>query len=297
MKKTLAAVVIAAFAFIPVASAQAVSTYGVRILMSGPDVQGSPLTGDFTLETFDAYTPGACPSSLTVGTTEDDCTVSDPAGHGGASSESSDPFTGGTGTRFGTTSWGGSQNWPIVLNEPARYLGFWWSSGSSGNTILFYSGEDLVATMNVTGILNKLTAGTLRSIDNNHDYVSAHYYGNPVDGLAPSQPFVYLNVYAIGGTSFDKIVLQGGGFEIDNLTTSYLEQDPDGSLVDVEFIEGLVEPDDYVPPGGDSSESSGSGSLAATGFEAYSLGVFAIATVLVGTTLVIARRRKVTPGR
>ena len=292
MKKALLAIALAACALVPATSAQAVSTYGVRILMSGPDVQGSPLTSDFTLETFDTYSTGACPSTLTVGATEGDCNVSDPAGHGGASSESSGPVTGGTGTRFGTTSWAGSQNWPIVLNEPATYLGFWWSSGSSGNNILFYSGEDLVASMNVTGILNKLSAGTMRSLDNNHDYVSADYYGNPVNDLAPSQPFVYLNVYAVGGTSFDKIVLQGGGFEIDNLTTSYLEQEIDGSLVDVEFIEGLVEPDGYVPPDGDSSGSSDTGNLASTGFDTRTLGSIGIATVVFGTALVVIRRRR-----
>ena len=295
MRAIFSALIIAMFTLFAVAPAQAVSTYGVRILISGPDVQGSPLTGDFTLENFDGYSEGACPSTLTVGTTEDDCTVSAPASHGGASSESSSPVSGGVGTNFGTTSWAGSQNWPIVLNEPAKYLGFWWSSGSSGNSVLFYSDDELVASMNVDAILTKLNAGSLQSLDGTRDYNSADYYGNPVDGTGNSQPYLYLNVYAVGGTSFDRIVLQGGGFEIDNLTTSYLEQEQDGSLVDVEFIEGLVEPDGYVPDDGGPESESGAGSLAPTGFDTLTLGLLGGGSLLVGAIIVASRRRSSRP--
>ncbi len=287
MKKSAAVAIIAALvALVPVSAAHAV-TYGVRIFISAPDVQGPPMSSDRTIENFDGVSTGACPGSITAGTITGDCNVYDAADHGGASSDSGTPSPGGVGTRFPATDWAGANEITITLTEPQKYLGFWWSAGNAGNTVAFYSNDELVASMDTSRIMNKLAEGNQVSVGGS-TYLGADYNGNPVNG-AGTEAYVFLSLYAQGGTSFDKIVLSGGGFEFDNLTTSTIEHTPDDSLVEVAFIEGLVVPEDYVD---DSSSGGSNEKLAATGFDA-SIGVLgALALIGSGATLAIRRRAR-----
>lgn len=274
MKKFLTVAIALAVATCgPVGSAHAVD-YGVHIFMSAPEVQGSPLASDFTTETFDSYSTGSCPSSIAIGTVTGTCIVKVADAYGGASGSGSSPSTGGSGTKYATMG-PGTPSMTVELAAPAKYLGLWWSAGSPTNTITFYSAGEEVAQMTTATLMSLLGNSTQTAFDGVTTYSSVDYYGNPVNGLTAGEPFLFLNVYAVGGTSFDSFTLVGAGFEFDNITVSDLEQTIDTSLVEIEFIEGLIPPDGYVDDGGGSGGGSGGDSesgvtneLAATGIDA-----------------------------
>ena len=196
-------------------------------------------------------------------------------------------MTGGTGTRFPATDQSGVNEITITLNTPQKYLGFWWSAGNPGNTVEFFSNGELVASMDTQRIIDKLSDTNQVSVGGS-TYASADYYGNPVDGENTIEAYVFLSLYAQGGTSFDKVILSGNGFEFDNLTTSALEVDPADELVEVAFIEGLVEPEGYSD---NSSASGSSGSLAKTGFDATSALFAGSFLVAAGGAIALRRRR------
>ena len=261
---------------LPISSAQA-ADYGVHVYMSAPQVQGSPLTSSPTLETFDSYPTGTCPTTLTIGTMEGDCSVSAPGTYGGASSSAKTPFTGGTGTNYATTS-GGDQVITITLNKPAKYLGLWWSAGSPSNTIQLFSEGTEVAFMTTAALIAKIDGPDVTSKNGLTTYTNSMYFGNPVNSLAPEEPFVYLDLYSVGGLLFDSIKLSGGGFEFDNIAVSDLNEPVDGSLVDVNFIPALVDPpvEEVVPE---------EAVLANTGSDVLTLGGFALLLLALGSVV------------
>jgi LPXTG-motif cell wall-anchored protein len=287
---TLSTAVLAA---LPLSSAQAEVDYGVHVYMSAPKVQGTPLTSDFTTETFDSFEAGSFPTSLAIGSVSSVGKIENAGDYGGASSTLGSPVTGGTGSKYMSTHVSleteGLVDIVIDLTKPAKYLGLWWSAGSPSNQVKFFSGGEQVASMTTAGLINKLTSPTLTAKDGSTTYTSTDYYGNPVNGGATNEPFVYLNVYAIGGTSFDRVELSGGGFEFDNITVSDLETEPAASLVDVEFIPGLFEP----PADNTDNETTDTGTeetLADTGYDSSVFGFGALGLMLVGTLLLALSR-------
>ena len=299
MRSILFAVTLALLSVVAVAPAQAITSYGVRIFISAPKVQGPPMATNRTLENFDTFSFGACPATITAGTLEGNCVVVPPDQYGGAASESGAPVTTGVASQYPTTS-----STTITLTTPQKYLGFWWSAGNPGNTVDFYKNDVLVATMNTSGIITRLTDPNQVAVDGG-TYVSADYYGNPLGSGANGEAFLFLSAFAEGGTTFDKVVLSGVGFEFDNLTTSASELTPPGSLVDVAFIEGLVEPDGYNggdggTDGGTDGGNGGSGSsarsqtpsLAFTGFDPQPAGWIGGSVVIIGASLLVASRRR-----
>lgn len=264
---------------LPLAGAQAVVDYGVHVYMSAPKVQGTPLTSNYTTETFDGFNAGELPTTLAIGTVTGSCRIDNGGVYGGASSTAATPSTGGVPSKYATTI-NSSEAITIDLTKPAKYLGLWWSAGSPSNQVRFFSGGQEVAAMTTAGLINKLSQPTIGSLDGNASYNSSDYYGNPVNNGASEEPFVYLNVYAIGGTSFDRVELSGAGFEFDNITVSDLEQTPAGNLADVEFIPGLIEPPAPPVDPTDPNEPTGetdSEALADTGYDA---GLFASVTAV-----------------
>lgn len=269
--------------------------------MSAPKVQGTPLTGDLTTETFDSFDANSLPTTLSIGTVTSVGRVQNAGDYGGASSTSSSPVNGGTGSKYMSTYMNPDlQLVPIVieLSTPAKYLGLWWSAGSPSNQVRFFSGGEEVASMTTAGLINKLSSPTLTAKDGSTTYTSSDYYGNPVNGGASEEPFVYLNVYAVGGTSFDRVELSGGGFEFDNITVSALETEPAASLVDVEFIPGLIEPavdntDETDETDNTENETTDTGTeetLADTGYDSTTFGFGALGLMLAGTILLALSR-------
>ena len=259
--------------------AQAIDNYGVDIYMSAPTVQGTAVSTGLTAENFNALTVGACPASIAIGAISGDCAVSAVGTYGGATADATDstPTTGGAGSNYASTS-APSTTVTIDLNEPAKYLGLWWSAGSPSNVVELYSGEDRVSYMTTANLMTLLNSGSVTSVGGT-SYDTNDYKGNPRNNtLAAAEPFLYLNLYGEGGASFDRIVLSGGGFEFDNISVSDLQQAPSNGEIQVEFIAGENDPADQAEP------------LANTGIDSTLL--LGVSAALVASGLVLRRTRK-----
>ena len=127
--------------------------------------------------------------------------------YGGANGTGSYPVT--------FTTSGYSVDLSTNLPGGVTYFGFWLSALDGGNNVSFYSNNSLLFTF---------------SASNARDFINglpnaAAYYGNPNSQFAgrnTGEPYSFLNFYARGGTSFDRIVFAenptGGGYESDNHT-------------------------------------------------------------------------------
>lgn len=275
------AAAVAGLALIATPSAAVTEDFGVDIYMSAPQVQGTAITTGLTTEDFNVATVGACAASIAIGTLSGDCAVSAVGTYGGATAAANvaTPTTGGAGSNYASTA-APSTTMTIDLTEPAKYLGLWWSAGSASNVVELYSAGERVAYMSTTTLMNLLNSGSATSVGGTA-YDTDDYRGNPRNNtLAPTEPFLYLNLYGTGGASFDQIVLSGGGFEFDNIAVSDLPQEPGAGEVGVEFIEG-----ENAPPAEEEEE------LAATGFDAS--GLVGLGLVAAAAGAAIVRRRTV----
>jgi hypothetical protein len=259
--------------------------FGVDIYMSSPKVQGTAVSTGLTTEDFDSITVGACPATIAVGSISGNCNVENVQGYGGASTDADDatPTTTGSGSKYASTASDGGTpavyQFTVDLNEPAKYLGLWWSAGSPGNTIELYSEGDLVASVTVDGILSLLEGATVTTVGG-PTVNTVDYDGNPRDtSLSAAEPFLYLNLYATGGALFDQVKLIGGGFELDNFAVSNLPQVPGSTQVAVEFIPG-----ENAPPA--TSEP-----LASTGMGETNLFGFGLTVVGLAAAAVVVRRK------
>lgn len=250
VKKMIAAIaaifVVTALAVTP---AQAVNNDTLSVYYDAPFVQGSYTTSTGgTQETFDSATSGTtCPTTLAVGTMTGACRVDLPGDYGGAdTSAGSSPAVGGPGSKYATTLNGGEMT--LTLTNPAKYFGLWWSAGSSGNTVKFYNGSELLITLTTQTIMSQFGSAPtpwpgsniFTAIDST-TYNKGWYFGNPrgYSSTTPStasptnasEPYVYLHLFANGNLSFNKIVLSGTGFEFDNLALATTPQTVNPRLV------------------------------------------------------------------
>lgn len=260
------------------------AVFGVDYFISPPLVQGSYVTGPS--ETFNGLGNASCPATIAGGLigVSGACKTLVQDGAGGAKAGASDPTptVGEPGSDYASTSSGGEMT--FTMPEPQKYLGFWWSAGSGGNTVRFFSGDTEVLSLS-TDDLNSLlgirpaneadygSTGSVTSQDGNSTYVKHHYFGNPrgvsgagsppvmtsslwvnngtnyvAGGVIYTEPFVYLHVFGQGGMSFDRITFSGWGFEFDNFVVSPLSQSPQGSLVPIGSVTGTPPPD-FQPDG------------------------------------------------
>jgi len=204
---------------------------------------------------------GGCPATLAGGTVSGSCTIYGGAAEPdlGASSLSGDPAFGGNGSQFATADPAGTV---IEFSVNQRYLGLWWSAGSPGNQIDFYSNDVLISSITTADLHSRLgappTSSTpsgqvLTAIDGN-SYQKNFYYGHPRGYTAvpptstlfgtnfvPGETYSYIHAFANGSTSFDKVVLSSSiqnGFEFDNLVTSTATNlQPIGRLIPYNFFE------------------------------------------------------------
>jgi hypothetical protein len=224
--------------------ASALSTsYGVDIYMSSPSVQGTAVTTGLTTESFNSLTTGACPATISIGDVSGHCLVETAGDYGGATANANvaTPTTGGMGSQYASTT-SPSTTITIDLNEPAKYLGLWWSAGSDGNSVEMYSDGELVALMNTDALIAILAEGSVNTVGGS-PVATIGYRGNPRNTeLASGEPFLYLNLYGTGGASFDQVKLIGGGFEFDNIAVSDRAQVPGSTEIGIEFVPGSNEP-------------------------------------------------------
>ena len=229
----------AAWIWIPVISLLAASlTYavpssasnqGISLYLSAPFVQGSHVTESVARESFDSRT--TCLEATGVGTvtlsTPHFCAIDNAGTYGGATvgPENSTPTQGGTGTKYLSNN-SSSSFVTFTPTTPVKYVGIWWSAGSGSNVIDFYDGDTLLQRV-TTDVISSLISGsgTVPTVGGG-THNKPDYYGNPRNkgSLASGEPFAYLNLFLSGGLSATRIVISGGGFELDNLVTSTVEQ-------------------------------------------------------------------------
>ena len=226
----------------------------VEVYVDAPYVQGSYIPELYSAASLvDDYnnsvnTSGAaCPSSGTVGTYSGNCRVffrtQDVGGYvyGGALTTTSTPTTGGAASNQSPSAAVETEDGlTITFATRKNYVGFWWSAGSLGNTIKFYRGTDLVATISGDDVYNAIpnNSSTLTALNDTTQYTKSNYYGHPLSRttMDPGEPFVYFHCFAVNGFNFDKVVLAttGNGFEYDNFAVSNLsgnQLDPKNTLV------------------------------------------------------------------
>ena len=235
----------------------------LNMYIDSPFVQGSYVATAGNTMTFDTFDvgPGDCngngttklpPAGISISGT---CSTNTVQNFGGATNSSTDVATvGGAGSIFATTAHAAN---PVVINltTPSRYLGMWWSAGSTGNTMKFYSGTTLLLTVTLQDMINLLGDGpsssqwTSRNNDTAANVITAlngtknrkvWFFGNPrgyssttptsISSISGNEPFVYLHMFVGGNLTFDKVELSGAGFEFDNLTVSSTAQTPNPRL-------------------------------------------------------------------
>jgi uncharacterized repeat protein (TIGR02543 family) len=247
---------------------------GVTAYISPPFVQGPPSNTNAIIQDFNTSNFCSTLGASNVGTFSGDCTsVASGNGDfkfGGANTTSDQPTVGGTATTF-AAAWNSQVLSLSFPSNDVRYLGFWWSAGSTGNQVKFYtkvSGVDVLTATFTSSTINSLlnTSGqveasvlppnpfpgtqVLTSIDGSQ-YKKGYYFGRPSDhsSLTPtSMPFTsvndniyshaYLNVYASGSISFSKVEFIGGGFEFDNVAVSNQLRTPSSELVLLQSVLG-----------------------------------------------------------
>lgn len=234
------------------------NTGAVKVYIDAPNVQGSYISESYTAssltDTFNSVTVdnSNCPTSGQTGTysyTGSDCLVllgthNSNYIYGGALTTSSTATT--TGTKSPSAGVYTSAGTTITFNSRKNYIGFWWSAGSTGNSVKFYRGSTLVSTITGDDVYNLIpkNSATLTAIDSSTTYTKSNYYGHPKNQANEDagEPFVYIHAFAINGFNFDKILITttGNGFEFDNLTVANLstsQLDPKKTLV---FVKGYT---------------------------------------------------------
>jgi hypothetical protein len=251
------------------ASASANPTFGVDYFISPPLVQGTYATTGVTQITFDSATVNqSCPSNMTppgstvTVTVSGICNVQAGGDYGGATRTDGTAAHGGTRSNYanvGSGNIGANTNGAtFTFSEPQVYMGIWWSAGSAQNRIRFYDGESEILSLTTADLFAAFgsaptsdplnTTSTLTAVDGTTTHPKHYYFGHPFGHLAnppvnrstvtASEPFVFLHVFGSGGLQFDSVVLDGGGFEFDNLVVSTSAQTPAGNLVRIGGITG-----------------------------------------------------------
>ena len=230
----------------------------VALYLSAPMVQASDATGSVRVETFEGFSFGSCPTSLTsiratLVESGDACRIFNPVSDpwGGATTTSSTPTFGGTNSKYMIVY--DPRALTFTFEESLRYIGFYWTSGGPGNEVSFYDASDrLIETFNTNDIItilgsSKTSEVTLTAVRPDIIYKQRSFFGDPAGhvSLTPTQDsnrtdksnrYTYLNLYVGGSIQVKKVVFSntgGGGFEFDNVTTSTGAQSPADSMVKV----------------------------------------------------------------
>lgn len=130
-----------------------------------------------------------------------------------------DDVWGGSGSKYlqinGTTSLVN-----LSLTNASRYVGFWWGAGDPANKLKLYAqcgGTEVKLAEFTTADVLSLLSSTNVVANDGVSYLSSSYRRSN----AGNEPFAYINVQLNDSNYFfTRIEVGGGGFELDNLTTS-----------------------------------------------------------------------------
>jgi gliding motility-associated-like protein/uncharacterized repeat protein (TIGR01451 family) len=188
-------------------------SFNIEVAVSPPNIVSSRFVGSAgsLTETFNDLPIGNLPASgkFTIGTFNMTGNVS----------ISSSTVSGGTSTPF--LSIPNRSIISINLNQPSRYIGFWWGANNNTNLVNFYGycgdKEVLIGSFS-TADLNKLfSVPTVVAFDGN-TYNSSDYRRT-----SSMQIFTYINIefndQNIDLTRLELIHTGTGAFEVDNITT------------------------------------------------------------------------------
>ncbi len=189
-------------------------------------------------------------ATVTLLTPTNGCWTWDEPTYGGAFTEGSDPAVGNLAPeesparlRYGQAS--GFQGVRLEYSTPQHYFGMWWSAGSVGNVITFYSDGRVVAQTTANEVESIISSQQSIASTSGSTYDSSLYLGNPVTWSTHGNPvdfsqqdpdnnyvhgdlsydaenFVYLHFFSQGSVTYDRVELSapGNGFEFDNIVTS-----------------------------------------------------------------------------
>lgn len=249
MKKSLVALLLGALSMAGTTpSSAAAVTNGIDYYISAPFVQGSYVTGSgVSIATFnsDATGVGQCSTVGDISFASANCEVEAAGWYGGAIVSDS---TATVGTATSATNYASVESGALAVSlaQPMRYLGFYWSAGSSSDTVVFKSEGQEVLRLTTVELMaffgaspNGIGYGSSGSVTiDGTTYPKHYYFGNPVGhptttpsgpssiGASANEPFVFVHIFTNGSTTFDSLELRGSGFEFDNLTVSTRAQSP-----------------------------------------------------------------------
>ena len=141
----------------------------------------------------------------------------------------------------------------INFDQPQRYFGIWWTAGSYGNQLKFYSGDQIVGSTSADEVMSRLSnSGSSFTSGGGNSFSRDLYYGHPASyspieiddfsqiseisdlsilenaanfskgPLDPNEPFTYIHFFTDNNVTFDRVVMSapGNGFEFDNIVVS-----------------------------------------------------------------------------
>jgi hypothetical protein len=206
----------------------------ITLYLSGNDVQSAETSGfasgiTFQTESFDTHALGSVNGyNSTVGTY---ICVS------GGNVQAHDQYGGNgdnnyLGIASGTTT-------TLTLAEPVAYFGIYFTAGDARNSFEIKSGGVTLLTFNTAELIKLLPntdAGRITAIDG-QVYKTKDYYGQPVTGLNPKEPYGYIHIVGTEGTTFNQVLLSqaagGAIFESDNHSIRVDAPTLPGTLVNV----------------------------------------------------------------
>jgi hypothetical protein len=127
----------------------------------------------------------------------------------------------------GTGHYARIENDPLTITFPiaARHVGFWWSAASVNDSVkLFDAADNLLTSLNLTSVLSlvgsQASPNDVTATDGNI-YSGALYFNNPNPSITTpnNEAYAYFNLSPDDASiSIHKVVFDGSGFELDNLT-------------------------------------------------------------------------------
>jgi hypothetical protein len=187
-----------------IASSACSMAAGVSVSLEAAGVQAST-QGPVITETFDRpdLLPGYYPSIVSqIGT----YTANEP----GAAIVLPNAYGGSYQTNYMSIGGyaGGAQEVTLNLAKPESYFGFYFAAIDAPNSVSIYDDST-----DPTNPLTVITGASLAGL------LTPDYFGNPNTGDNIGQPYAYVNVFGVGGQTFNRIVFSNfssSGLETDN---------------------------------------------------------------------------------
>jgi hypothetical protein len=203
-----------------------VANAGVVLTVEDHSIQSSQVPG-VVVEMFDGFAAGTYRQLTTqVGT------MTSPAP--GQSIVNADAFGGaGSGGRyFQIGGSNGANTSTLSLPAASTYLGLYLCAADDAEGIELFSGNKLVASLNNAVLLPQ---------------IQGPYAHNPSNPNSIFEPFAFLNFFATGGTTFDRVdftTIAPSGLELDNLSIGTGPVEARGTVIE----NGVVVPEPQVFP-------------------------------------------------